>query len=109
MMLMRGYQKLSSTASLLTAKKYVTRTKTKQGGNMGKLFSLVVLSLCVTAPSFGADVVGHSVEVAGKDSYKAAAVSTKEVGKAGKDSFKAVKSSAKETGHAGKAVVKFLV
>ena len=75
---------------------------------MKKLFALVVLSVCVTAPLFGADVVGHSLKVAGKDSYKGAAVSAKEVGKAGKDSFKAVKLSAKETGHAGKAVVKFL-
>jgi hypothetical protein len=75
---------------------------------MKKLFALVVLSLCVAVPSFGADVVGHSIEVAGKDSYKGATVSAKEVGKAGKDSFKAVKLSAKETGHAGKAVVKFI-
>jgi len=72
---------------------------------MKKLFALAVLSLCMAAPSFG---VGHSVEVAGKDSYKAADVSAKEAGKAGKDSFKAVKFSARETGHAGKAVVKFL-
>jgi len=75
---------------------------------MKKLFALAVLSLCMAAPSFGADVVGHSVEVAGKDSYKATDVSAKEAGKAGKDSFKAVKFSARETGHAGKAVVKFL-
>ena len=75
---------------------------------MKKLLALVALALCVSAPSFGADVVGHSVEVAGKDSYKAADVSAKEAGKAGKDSFKAVKFSARETGHAGKAVVKFL-
>ena len=32
---------------------------------MKKLFALVVLSLCVTAPLFGANVVGHSLEVAG--------------------------------------------
>ena len=44
----------------------------------------------MAAPSFGADVVGHSAKVAGKDSYKAATV------------------SAKETGRAGEAVVKFL-
>ncbi len=55
-----------------------------------KLFVLVVLSLCMAAPSFGADVVGHSAKVAGKDSYKAA------------------KFSVKETGKAGKALVKFL-
>lgn len=51
---------------------------------MKKLFVLVVLSLCMAAPSFGADVVGHSAKVAGKDSYKAAKVSAKETGKAGK-------------------------
>ena len=75
---------------------------------MKKLLAVAVLSLCVSAPSFGADVVGHSAKVAGKDSYKAAAVSAKEAGKAGKDSFKALKVSARETGHAGKSVVKFL-
>lgn len=57
---------------------------------MKKLFALVVLFLCMAAPSFGADVVGHSVKVAAKDSYKAAKV------------------SAKDTGKAGKAIVKFL-
>jgi hypothetical protein len=57
---------------------------------MKKLFALVALALCMSASSFGADVVGHSVKVAGKDSYKAAKV------------------SAKDTGKAGKAVVKFL-
>lgn len=57
---------------------------------MKKLFALVTLSLCLVAPSFGADVVGHSAKVAGKESYKAA------------------KFSVKETGKAGKALVKFL-
>ena len=57
---------------------------------MKKLLVLVALSLCMAAPSFGADVVGHTAKVAGKDTYKAAKV------------------SAKETGKAGKAVVKFL-
>ena len=57
---------------------------------MKKLFALVALSVCMAAPSFGADVVGHSAKVAGKDTYKVA------------------KASAKETGKAGKAVVKFL-
>ena len=57
---------------------------------MKKLFALVALSVCMAAPSFGADVVGHSAKVAGKDTYKVA------------------KISAKETGKAGKAVVKFL-
>jgi hypothetical protein len=75
---------------------------------MKRLFTLVVLFLCVAAPSFGADVVGRSLKVAGKDSYKGATASAKEVSKAGKDSFKAVKLSAKETGHAGREVVKFL-
>ena len=57
---------------------------------MKKLLALVALALCVSASSFGADVVGHSVKVAGKETYKVAKV------------------SAKETGKAGKAVVKFL-
>ena len=57
---------------------------------MKKLLVLAALSLCMAAPSFGADVVGHTAKVAGKDTYKAAKV------------------SAKETGKAGKAVVKFL-
>jgi hypothetical protein len=51
---------------------------------MKKVLALVALALWVTAPSFGADVVGHSAKVAGKDSYKAAKVSAKETGKAGK-------------------------
>ena len=34
---------------------------------MKKLFALVALSLCMAAPSFGADLVGHSAKVAGKD------------------------------------------
>jgi hypothetical protein len=57
--------------------------KTK-GGFMKKLFALVALSLCMAAPSFGADVVGHSAKVAGKNTYKVAKVSAKETGKAGK-------------------------
>jgi hypothetical protein len=57
---------------------------------MKKLLAVVALALCVSAPSFGADIVGHSAKVAGKDSYKAAKV------------------SAKDTAKAGKAVVKFL-
>jgi hypothetical protein len=51
---------------------------------MKKVLALVALALCVSAPSFGADVVGHSAKVAGKDSYKAAKVAAKETGKAGK-------------------------
>jgi hypothetical protein len=61
-----------------------------QGGNMKRVVALMVLSLCMAAPSFGGDMVGHSAAVAGKDSYKAA------------------KASAKDTGKAGKAAVKFL-
>ena len=51
---------------------------------MKQLLALVVLSLCMAAPSFGADVVGRSAKVAGKESYKAAKVSAKETGKAGR-------------------------
>ncbi len=51
---------------------------------MKKLFALVALSVCMAAPSFGADVVGHSAKVAGKDTYKAAKVTAKDTGKAGK-------------------------
>lgn len=51
---------------------------------MKKLLVLVALSLCMAAPSFGADVVGRSAKVAGKDTYKAAKVSAKDAGKAGK-------------------------
>jgi len=51
---------------------------------MKKLFALVVLSVCIAAPSFGADVVGHSAKVAGKDTYKAAKVTAKDTAKAGK-------------------------
>jgi hypothetical protein len=57
---------------------------------MKKLFVLLTLSLSMVAPSFGADVVGHSAKVAGRETYKVARV------------------SAKDTGKAGKAVVKFL-
>jgi len=56
---------------------------------MKKLFTLVVLSLTISLPSFGAEhVVSHSAKVAGKDSYKAAAFSAKGVGKAGKAIWK---------------------
>ena len=51
---------------------------------MKKVFVLVALSLCMAAPSFGANAVGHSAKVAGKDTYKVAKVSTKEIGKTGK-------------------------
>ena len=55
---------------------------------MKKIFALLVLSLCVAAPSFAGDVVGHSVKVAGKDTGKAVAVAGKDTGKA---TVKAVK------------------
>jgi hypothetical protein len=64
---------------------------------MKKLFALVALSLCMAAPSFGADVVGHSAAVAGHSAKVA-----------GKDTYKVAKVTAKDTGKAGKAVVKFL-
>ncbi len=58
---------------------------------MKKLFAVAVLAMCAAVPSFAAEhVVGHSVKVTGKETYKAAKV------------------SAKDTGKAGKAVVKFL-
>lgn len=49
---------------------------------MKKIFALVVLSLCVAAPSFAGDVLGHSAKVAGKDSAKAVAVAGKDTAKA---------------------------
>jgi hypothetical protein len=56
---------------------------------MKKLFALVVLSLSISLPSYGAEhVVSHSAKVAGKDSYKAATYSAKGVGKAGKAIWK---------------------
>ena len=52
---------------------------------MKKSIALVVLSLCISVPSFAAEhVVGHSAKVAGKDTYKTAKYSAKEAGKAGK-------------------------
>lgn len=57
---------------------------------MKNVLAVVVLALCVAVPSYAANVVGHSVKVTGKDTYKAA------------------KASAKDTAKAGKAVVKFL-
>jgi hypothetical protein len=107
-MLIAWVLNLGSRASLSARKKQPTHSKKTRGGNMKKLLALAVLALCMSAPLFGADVVGHSVEVAGKDSYKAVDISAKAAGKSGKDSYKAVKFSARETGHAGKAFVKFL-
>ena len=76
---------------------------------MKKLVALVVLSLCMSAPSFGAvHLLSHSTKIAADDSYKAAKFTAKAADRAGKDSFKAVKFSAKETSHAGKTFVTFL-
>jgi uncharacterized GH25 family protein len=56
---------------------------------MKKLSALIFLSLCMAAPSFGADhVVTHTAKVVSKDSYKAVSVSAKDVGKAGKAAVK---------------------
>ena len=78
---MRGSLKLGSRSSVLTGKKQAKHSTNEQGGNMK---NMAVLFLCVAAPSFGADVVGHSAKVVGKDSYKVAKVSAKETGKAGR-------------------------
>ena len=76
---------------------------------MKKLVTLVVLSVCTSAPSFGTEhLLSHSTKIAADDSYKAAKFTAKAADRAGKDSFKAVKFSAKETGHAGKTFVTFL-
>ena len=50
---------------------------------MKKMFALGLLSLCMAAPSFAANVVGHSAEVAGKDSAKVARTTAKDTAKAG--------------------------
>ena len=76
---------------------------------MKKLTALIVLSLCTSAHSFGAEhLLSHSSKVAADDSYKAAKFSAKAADRAGKDSFKAVKLSAKKTSHAGKTFVTLL-
>ncbi len=86
-MSMRGLLKLGSRTSLFTGKKDATHSKENKVGSMKKLFAVAVLAMCVAVPSFAAEhVVGHSVKVTGKETYKAA----------------------KDTGKAGKAVVKFL-
>jgi len=64
---------------------------------MKKLVILVLLAISVSAPSFGADVIGHSADFVGHSAKVA-----------GKDSYKAAKTSATDTAKAGKAVVKFL-
>jgi hypothetical protein len=80
----------SNLSSLLAERKRGVTRRNEKGGNMKRLLALVTLAVCVSAPSFGADVVGHSAKVAGKDTYKAA------------------KASVKDTGKAAKSVVKFL-
>jgi hypothetical protein len=80
----------SNLSSLLAERKEGAARRNEKGGNMKRLLALVTLAVCVSTPLFGADVVGHSVKVAGKDTYKAA------------------KASAKDTGKAAKSVVKFL-
>jgi len=86
-MLMRGVPNLGPRAFTLGARsKRATHGQKTKGGNMKKLLALIALALCMSAPSFGADVVGHSVKAAGKGTYKVA----------------------KDTGKAGKAVAKFL-
>jgi hypothetical protein len=54
---------------------------------MKKVFALVILSICMTAPSFAKDVVSHSAKVAGKDTAKAT-----------KGTAKVAKGTAKGTG-----------
>ena len=85
-----AYRILVLSFSLSTRKKIAKHGTKHKGGSMKKLFAVAVLAMCVAVPSFATDVVGHSVKVTGKETYKAAKV------------------SAKETGRAGKAVVKFL-
>ena len=49
---------------------------------MKKLIGLFVFALSVSAPSFGAEhILGRSVKVVGKDSYKATKVPIEDVGK----------------------------
>ncbi len=57
---------------------------------MKNIFAVVVLAMCMAIPSFASNVVGYSINVTGKETYKAAKV------------------SAKDTAKASKAVVKFL-
>ena len=50
---------------------------------MKKILALVALASCLAVPSFAGNVVGHSVNVAGKDSAKVATVTAKDTAKAG--------------------------
>jgi hypothetical protein len=59
------------------------RSLTK-GVDMKNLIGLVVLALCLSAPSFGAEhIVSRSAKFVGKESYKATKVSAEDTGKAG--------------------------
>jgi hypothetical protein len=87
---MHGLLKIWTASFVFVLKEAGTLGSNTKGGNMKRLLALITLAVCVSAPSFGADVVGHSAKVAGKDTYKAAKV------------------SAKDTGKVTKAVVKFL-
>jgi hypothetical protein len=78
----------SNVSSLLLERKRSIARRNEKGGNMKKLLALVTLAVCVSAPSFGADVVGHTAKVAGKDTYKVAKVSVKDTGKAAKSVVK---------------------
>ena len=82
------HNSLTSDLSSLFAERKEAARRNEKGGNMKKLLALIALAVCVSAPSFGADVVGHSVKVAGKDTYKAAKVSAKDTGKAAKSVVK---------------------
>ena len=55
---------------------------------MKKVFALVILSICMTAPSFAKDVVGHSAKVAGKGTAKTAKGTAKGAAKAAKGTTK---------------------
>ena len=58
---------------------------------MKRVIALSVLTLCMSAASFGAEhVVTHSAKVAGKETYKGAKYSAKQSGKAGKAFLKFV-------------------
>jgi len=48
---------------------------------MKRVLALLVLSVCMVAPSFASNIVGHSVKVDGKDSGKAVAVTAKDTAK----------------------------
>jgi hypothetical protein len=78
----------SNLRSLLAERTRGMARRNEKGGNMKRLLALVTLAVCVSVPSFGADIVGHSARVAGRDTYKAAKVSVKDTGKAAKSVVK---------------------